>query len=97
MDSGLPSKNRSSSSSHSPILILLALEGIRLARGDDADDLVLLTVAVADHQRSQLPAASEKHKPVLIIGMLLVGAHQGVVVEEDCPGLLEGHAVLPTV
>src|SRR5450759_1569569 len=97
MDSGPRLKSRSSFSFHPPVFILLPLEGIRSACGDQPNDLVALSVAVAHDQRPQPRAEPEQNKPVLVLRMFLVWTHQGVFVEEHRPGFLEGYPVPSTV
>lgn len=69
--------------------MLLPLEGIRPACGDKPNDLVVLSVAVADDKRPQPLAEPEENEPVLVLGMILVRTQQGVFVQEHGPGFLE--------
>lgn len=88
MDSVPRLKSRRFFSFHPPGFVLLPLEAVRFACGDQSNDLVALSVTVAYDESPQPGAKPKKNKPILLLGMVLVWTQQG---------FLERHAMLPTI
>jgi hypothetical protein len=68
-----------------------------LAGRDDADDVALRAVAVADHEQSQAAAQAEQDKPIFVFGVVRVINELGVLVCEDSLSVVEAHGVLSQV
>ena len=68
-----------------------------LAGRDDADDIALRAVAVADHEKPQATAQAEQDKPVFLFRVIRVIDELGVLVCEDRLSVVKAHAVLAQV
>ena len=68
-----------------------------LAGRDDADDIALRAVAVADHEKSQATAQAEQDKPVFLFRVIRVIDELGVLVCKDRLSVGEAHTMLVQV
>jgi hypothetical protein len=64
---------------------------------DDSDQILSVSVTVADDQGPQPGAETQEHEPVLSVGVIGVPHEEGMVVREDGLSLFERHGVLALV
>lgn len=67
------------------------------AGGDQADALIGLPVAMADHQQAHVLAHAQDDEALLGRGMIRVGNDQGFQILKDGGGFLKTQAMLPLV
>ena len=71
--------------------------GVRLARGDDADDFALAFVTVNYNKKAEALAQAEKDEPIFLLGVVGVVDQQRVFIRKDGLSILEGDTVLSKI
>ena len=80
-----------------PLWVRLGFLGVRLAGGDDANDVAFGPIAVTDKQQSERAAQAEKNKSVLFFGMIWIINELGTFIDEDGSGFIKTHSMLSQV
>ena len=73
------------------------LESVRFACRDDADNIVILAIAVADDQHSRGGTEAHDDEAVFVLRMVRVSDQQGMVVAEVLFRLCKRNTVLALV
>src|SRR5882672_377551 len=66
-DCGGLSRNRSASSSCSPLVVKSPLTGVRLSGRNDSYDVAVMSVAVTDDEQSEHGAQTHQHEAIFVI------------------------------